>query len=102
MDGRLAGNQTVGSNANRSWAAPGQPSWVLLQKFYIDTTSSILLANLNTICSSLKIFATEPVLSGAGAQIDTTTANGRFVFGIFAALVEFIEFIKYKLNQVNK
>ena len=29
------------------------------------------------------------VLSGAGAQIDTTTANGRFVFGIFAALAEF-------------
>jgi DNA invertase Pin-like site-specific DNA recombinase len=42
------------------------------------------------------------VLSGAGAQIDTTTANGRFVFSIFAALAEFIEFIKYKLNQVNK
>jgi len=29
------------------------------------------------------------VLTGAGAQIDTTTANGRFVFGIFAALAEF-------------
>jgi DNA invertase Pin-like site-specific DNA recombinase len=29
------------------------------------------------------------VLAGAGAQIDTTTANGRFVFGIFAALAEF-------------
>ena len=29
------------------------------------------------------------VLSGAGAQIDTTTANGRLVFGIFAALAEF-------------
>jgi DNA invertase Pin-like site-specific DNA recombinase len=29
------------------------------------------------------------VLSGAGAQIDTTTANGRLVFGIFAALSEF-------------
>ena len=29
------------------------------------------------------------VLTGTGAQIDTTTANGRFVFGIFAALAEF-------------
>ncbi len=29
------------------------------------------------------------VLTGSGAQIDTTTANGRLVFGIFAALAEF-------------
>ncbi len=29
------------------------------------------------------------VLAGAGAHLDTTTANGRFVFGIFAALAEF-------------
>lgn len=29
------------------------------------------------------------MLAGAGAQIDTTTANGRLVFGIFAALAEF-------------
>ena len=29
------------------------------------------------------------VLAGAGAQIDTTTAHGRLVFGIFAALAEF-------------
>jgi len=29
------------------------------------------------------------VLAGAGAQIDTTTANGRLVFGIFAALAAF-------------
>ena len=29
------------------------------------------------------------VLTGAGAQIDTTMANGRLVFGIFAALAEF-------------
>ena len=29
------------------------------------------------------------VLAGPGAQIDTTTANGRLVFGIFAALAEF-------------
>lgn len=29
------------------------------------------------------------VLTGAGAVIDTTTANGRLVFGIFASLAEF-------------
>ncbi len=29
------------------------------------------------------------VLRGSGAQIDTTTANGRLCFGIFAALAEF-------------
>lgn len=29
------------------------------------------------------------VLAGHGAQIDTTTANGRLVFGLFAALAEF-------------
>ena len=29
------------------------------------------------------------VLAGKGAQIDTTTAGGRLVFGIFAALAEF-------------
>ena len=29
------------------------------------------------------------VLSGSGAEIDTTTANGRLVFSIFAALAEF-------------
>lgn len=29
------------------------------------------------------------VLAGAGAQIDTATANGRLFFGIFAALAEF-------------
>ena len=28
------------------------------------------------------------VLEGHGAEIDTTTANGRFIFGIFAALAE--------------
>ena len=29
------------------------------------------------------------VLTGAGATIDTTTANGRLIFGVFAALAEF-------------
>jgi DNA invertase Pin-like site-specific DNA recombinase len=39
------------------------------------------------------------VLTGAGAQIDTTTANGRLVFGIFAALAEFeAELIRERTN----
>ena len=29
------------------------------------------------------------MLAGTGTEIDTTTANGRLVFGIFAALAEF-------------
>ncbi len=29
------------------------------------------------------------VLTGHGAQIDTTTSNGRLIFGIFATLAEF-------------
>ena len=29
------------------------------------------------------------VLAGSGAQIDTTTSNGRMIFGIFAVLAEF-------------
>jgi len=39
--------------------------------------------DLRTRCVGLK------VLTGAGAQIDTTTANGRLAFGIFAAFAEF-------------
>ncbi len=31
------------------------------------------------------------VLTGAGAQIDTTTANGRLAFGIFAAFADYAE-----------
>jgi len=31
------------------------------------------------------------VLAGAGAQIDTTTANGRLAFGIFAAFADYVE-----------
>jgi DNA invertase Pin-like site-specific DNA recombinase len=42
-----------------------------------------LVEDLNTKGIGLK------VLTGQGAQIDTTTANGRLVFGIFASLCEF-------------
>jgi DNA invertase Pin-like site-specific DNA recombinase len=39
------------------------------------------------------------VLAGTGVQIDTTTANGRLVFSIFAALAEFeAELIRERTN----
>ena len=44
---------------------------------------------INTVDSLNKEGVGFKVLSGAGAQIDTTTANGRLIFGIFAALAEF-------------
>ncbi len=44
---------------------------------------------INTVDSLNKKEVGFKVLSGAGAQIDTTTANGRLIFGIFAALAEF-------------
>jgi len=31
------------------------------------------------------------ILAGQGANLDTTTANGRLVFGIFAALADYVE-----------
>jgi DNA invertase Pin-like site-specific DNA recombinase len=41
------------------------------------------------------------VLSGEGASIDTTTANGRLVFAIFAGLAEFErELISERTNEV--
>lgn len=42
-----------------------------------------LVETLNAKGAGLK------VLAGHGASVDTTTANGRLVFGIFAALAEF-------------
>ena len=52
----------------------------------LDTTTpggTLVLAELTTREIGLK------VLAGEGASIDTTTANGRLIFGIFAALAEF-------------
>src|SRR3546814_10715802 len=48
-----------------------------------DVCSSELVAELTAREIGLK------VLAGEGASIDTTTANGRLIFGIFAALAEF-------------
>jgi DNA invertase Pin-like site-specific DNA recombinase len=44
---------------------------------------------INTVDDLNKKGISFKVLSGTGAHIDTTTANGRLVFGIFAALAEF-------------
>jgi len=44
---------------------------------------------INTVDDMNKRNVGFKVLAGAGAQIDTTTANGRLIFGIFAALSEF-------------
>jgi len=44
---------------------------------------------VNTIDELSQLDVGLKVLAGTGAQIDTTTANGRLVFGIFAALAEF-------------
>jgi|GEM_PF-1226287 len=50
-----------------------------------------LSGKLSNLSARAKIFATEKgiglkVLTGRGAAIDTTTAAGKLVFGIFAAL----------------
>jgi len=39
------------------------------------------------------------VLTGQGANIDTTTASGRLVFGIFAALAEFERELIREMND---
>ena len=39
------------------------------------------------------------VLAGQGASLDTTTANGRLVFGIFAVLAEFERELIVDLND---
>lgn len=44
---------------------------------------------INTIDDLNKRNVSFKVIAGAGANIDTTTANGRLIFGIFAALAEF-------------
>lgn len=44
---------------------------------------------INTVQNLSKNKIAFKVLTGQGANIDTTTANGRLIFGIFAALAEF-------------
>ena len=47
------------------------------------------LRHLVTLVETLHQREVGLVVTGQGAQVDTTTANGRLVFGIFAALAEF-------------
>ena len=50
---------------------------------------------MNTIQDLAKRNIGFKVLIGQGANIDTTTANGRLIFGIFASLAEFeVELIR--------
>jgi DNA invertase Pin-like site-specific DNA recombinase len=44
---------------------------------------------VNTVADLTRRGVGLKVLAGEGASIDTTTANGRLIFGIFAALAEF-------------
>lgn len=65
----------------------------------LDRLGRSLKHLINTIDSLNKDGIGFKVIAGAGAQIDTTTANGRLVFGIFAALAEFeAELIRERTN----
>jgi DNA invertase Pin-like site-specific DNA recombinase len=55
----------------------------------LDRLGRSLKHLVNTIHDLIERKVGFRVLSGQGANIDTTTANGRLVFGIFAALAEF-------------
>jgi DNA invertase Pin-like site-specific DNA recombinase len=54
-----------------------------------NSIASALRHLVNTVHDLTKRGVGLKVLTGQGANIDTTTANGRLVFGIFAALAEF-------------
>jgi DNA invertase Pin-like site-specific DNA recombinase len=55
----------------------------------LDRLGRYLKHLINTVDELNKNGVGFKVLAGVGAQIDTTTANGRLIFGIFAALAEF-------------
>ena len=55
-----------------------------------STASAASSPTWSTPCRNLSVRGVGlRVLTGQGAQIDTTAAAGRLVFGIFAALAEF-------------
>ena len=64
-----------------------QPGNILVV-WKLDKLGRDLKHLINTIDDLNKRNIGFKVLAGAGAQIDTTTANGRLIFGIFAALAE--------------
>lgn len=60
-----------------------------LATWKLDRVGRDLRHLVNTVHDLTKRGVGLKVLAGQGANIDTTTANGRLVFGIFAALAEF-------------
>jgi DNA invertase Pin-like site-specific DNA recombinase len=60
-----------------------------LTTWKLDRIGRDLRHLVNTVHDLTKRGVGLKVLTGQGANIDTTTANGRLVFGIFAALAEF-------------
>ncbi len=52
---------------------------------FLDRHAGPIISDLSVALVELGL----RVLTGKGAQIDTTTASGRMVFGIFATLAEF-------------
>src|SRR5438132_1935547 len=61
----------------------------ILVVWKLDRLGRDLKHLVNTVQDLAKRHIGFKVLTGQGANIDTTTANGRLVFGIFAALAEF-------------
>jgi len=61
----------------------------ILVVWKLDRLGRDLKHLVNTVQDLAKRNIGFKVLTGQGANIDTTTANGRLVFGIFAALAEF-------------
>jgi DNA invertase Pin-like site-specific DNA recombinase len=61
----------------------------ILAIWKLDRLGRDLRHLVNTVHDLTKRGVGLKVLTGQGANIDTTTANGRLVFGIFAALAEF-------------
>ena len=62
---------------------------VLMTVWKLDRLGRDLRHLVNTVGDLTKRDVGLKVLAGEGASIDTTTANGRLVFAIFAALAEF-------------
>lgn len=82
--------------SGRSDARPGltaclkalQPGNILVV-WKLDRLGRDLKHLINTVDDLRKRDIGFKVLTGAGAQIDTSTANGRLFFGVFAAFAEF-------------
>ena len=73
------------------WRLASRPSSPAISLWYGNSIGSdVILKHLVSLVADLRQRKVGlNVLAGTGAHIDTTTANGRLVFGIFAALAEF-------------